>query len=202
MTTTTADPFVDPNRLTNGEVHSSFDQRSGLQARVDALAPSVGAPKQNNLHPGYDPDLFLEALKQRHDALAMITDRLEKRHAEQEERQHELDKREKQVAFREKRIAAHERLSNKIKLEAMVMKPLTFVAITSVSAVAPLLLSWAVRGKPPYAGPNLRRTAAVQADVPRKVRTTTMPARRCSSRRCRRIADTATGAGITITRRS
>ena len=54
----------------------------------------MGAPKQHNLHPGYDPDLFLEALKQRHDALAMITDRLEKRHAEQEERQRELDVRE------------------------------------------------------------------------------------------------------------
>lgn len=110
--TTTTDPFVDPSRLTNGE-HANTVHSSLLQARVDALAASVGAPKQNNLHPGYDPDLFLEALKQRHDALAMITDRLEKRHAEQEERQRELDVREKQVAFREKRIAAHERLADK-----------------------------------------------------------------------------------------
>ena len=103
-------PFVDAARLTNG---ATSDVHSSLQARVDALAQSVGAPKQHNLHPGYDPDLFLEALKQRHDALAMITDRLEKRHAEQEERQRDLDVREKQVSFREKRIAAHERLSDK-----------------------------------------------------------------------------------------
>lgn len=116
MTTTTQEsnpnPFVDAARLTNG---ATSDEHSSLQARVDALAASVGAPKQNNLHPGYDPDLFLEALKSRHDALAMITDRLEKRHEEQEQRQHELDKREKQVAFREKRISAHERLSDKSK---------------------------------------------------------------------------------------
>ena len=124
------EPFVDPGRLTNGEaasfqVHSSELRAqqatvatvlpSSLQARVDALAASVGAPKQNNLSSGYDPDLFLEALKQRHDALAMVTDRLEKRHAEQEERQRELDVREKQVAFREKRISAHERLADKSK---------------------------------------------------------------------------------------
>jgi uncharacterized protein YaiL (DUF2058 family) len=123
-----AEPFVDPGRLTNGlpngsadhVVHSSVasgasarSTSAGLQARVDALAQSVGAPKQSNLSSGYDPDLFLEALKSRHDALAMITDRLEKRHNEQEERQRELDVREKQVAFREKRISAHERLADK-----------------------------------------------------------------------------------------
>lgn len=111
----TTDPYIDPGRLTNGDaafVHSSYAQAS-LQARVDALAASVGAPKQNNLSSGYDPDLFLEALKSRHDALAMVTDRLEKRHAEQEERQRELDKRDKQVTFREKRISAHERLTDK-----------------------------------------------------------------------------------------
>jgi hypothetical protein len=114
--TSTTEPFVDPNRLPNGLPNGhAGDVHSSLQARVDALAQSVGAPKQNNLSSGYDPDLFLQALRERHDALAMITDRLERRHAEQEERQRELDVREKQVLFREKRIAAHERLSDKSK---------------------------------------------------------------------------------------
>ena len=99
--------------LTDGEAEAAeVLVHSSLMSRAERLSRAVKAtPKPVNT--GYDPDAFLAALVERHDALAAITDALEKRHAEQEARQQELDTRDKEVTFREKRISAHERLVEK-----------------------------------------------------------------------------------------
>lgn len=80
-----------------------------LSAEVLALTQSLDVTSPGNGN-AYDPDAFLRAITQKHDALMEVKDKLLVQAREQKALAKQLAEREAAVAFREQRVLAHERL--------------------------------------------------------------------------------------------
>jgi hypothetical protein len=100
-----------PVGLPNGAPVTHLDP--DLTGKVQALLRSLDVQSYPGGNQPYSPDAFLNAIKERHDALVKVADALDKRHAAQEAREAELAAREQRVKFEEERVAGLAQLGDR-----------------------------------------------------------------------------------------